>query len=313
MVSKRPTVPRTDRQAAALATMQARFPDVARWFKRVYGLVLSEQVAVLAAFLESLDEPQRAALARMGLGAAGVTRCFRAGGLERPLKAGLDARLDFRYSVHPPEFVTVLAGGPDGHHVGLMYEDSEHPAWLVVENFARDDGTSSAIAGRGWSVVDGLVPLVNRHARDGLDTSALRSAIEAFADVNQDIVTREHATLRKTFVRLQTLDGCGPVLPPRVKALPTWPSKQARRAALTSSDPIVMTWVETARRELEAKNPGLALMLGRDVWFLRCELRQPAAFDLLVRAYQTIGRQPFADILLLHAAHRDLQSVDAYA
>lgn len=294
--------------------MRDRHAAVAAHFATLYGFVLSEQVALLAALFTSLDADEKRAASALELAPAGVTTWFTHG-LDRPLKPGLDARLDYRYWCTPPEAVTILTGGADGLHFGLFHDALDKPAWLVTQCYARDDAMTISATGRQTTILDHLHILARRAIGDGIDCAPLLPAIEELAAASEDIVDREHRPkkLRGPILRYDTVRGVGPVLPPKSSPSPSWPNKATRTKAYDANDTArIEQWISDARAALVATDPGLAILVGSDLFFLRTRY-QNEAVELLTRGYEAIGRAPLADIVRLHHAHRDLASVHVYA
>jgi hypothetical protein len=84
------------------------------------------------------DAEKQAVWGRLGNGLAGVGAWYEEDALQRVLKPGLDARLDWRFRCDPPEFVTVFTGNSDGSHWGLWYDEPRELPTIVVHNWARD-------------------------------------------------------------------------------------------------------------------------------------------------------------------------------
>jgi len=294
--------------------MRQYHPAVAARFFELYGFVLSEQVALLAALFTSLDEDEQRAARALELAPAGITSWFTHG-IDRPVRPGLDARLHYRYWCDPPEVVTLMTGGADGLHLGLFHDTLDKPGWLVVQCYARADGVTSSVTGWQTTILDHLHILVRRGLRDGLEVEPLQLAIEELSEASADIVDREHRPKRRRapIPRYDTVRGTGPVLPPKTTPSPSWPAKTARMNAYREDDTtLIQRWIDEARAELERGDPGLAMLVGTDLFFLRTRY-QTEAVELLTRGYEALGRAPLAALVRLHHAHRDLASVDVFA
>lgn len=291
--------------------MRERHPRVAAHFAETHGLVLSQQVMLLAAFFAGLDDSERAAVGRLGIAPWGVTEWFGDDGLTRRVRPGLDARLHARYACDPPELVTVMSGHADGLHYGFFHDEPAKPPWLLVHNFARDTGETAGVNGVGRTVIDFLHFHVQQARKDGLEVEVLLPALEELCDASAAVVAAEQPRRPKTISRLRALCGVGPALPASIKPSSSWPALEVRRRAYAASDPIVERWIAEAREAVAAGAPALALMIGHDLFFLRSAF-QDEAVELLEQGYGAIGREPLARIARLHSAHRTLASVDVY-
>lgn len=310
MPKPKPTPPPiAARRAPSLAKMQERFGAVEARLKHTHGLVLSQQVMVLAAFCDSLDPDERRALANLGLGLWGIGDWFRDGGLERSLKPGLDARVHARFRCDAPEFVTVMSGGADGLHFGHWYDLPAKLPRLIALSYARDTALAEVCVGR--SFLSEIQRRARRAASDGVDAAALLPALADFEELDAHVAKTEWGRTTKQPPRLQTLRGLGPYLTDALPLDPTWPSLAARRAAYTGDPDQVHAWIVRAQDELGGGHPGLALLVGNDLHFLDRDRGQ--ARDLLVAGYRALGRDALAEIVIAHDRHRDLASVDAYA
>ena len=69
-------------------------------------------------------------------------------------------------------------------------------------------------------------------------------------------------------------------------------------------------WIAEATAELAAGQPAFALTLGRELHWLDADPFRREAVDLLTGAYRALGRDALAGVAEVHAAHRDLPSVD---
>lgn len=311
--------PASARRAEALAEMEERHPAVAARFHATHGLVLSHQVMLLAAFWRGLSEEERRALGGLeGLGLApmGITKWYADGGLERPLLPGLDARLDARYRFDIPELVTVMSGATDGLHFGFVHDEPDAYPWLLAQSHARDSAETSAAEGRGRTVLD----FIHRAARQAMKDTGRQSlalvvsAVEELADASAAVVAAEHPKrIKPGSARLPTCDGLGPMLPDRALGELPWPTKDVRRAACRARSKELDGWFARAEAELREGKPHFALLLGRDLYFCADDAEGTArALALMVPAYRSLGRDALAEIVLVHARHRDLRSVEVF-
>jgi hypothetical protein len=307
------------RRAEALAKMEERQPAVAARFRETHGLLLSHQVLLLAAFWEGLTADERREVGGLeGLGYApmGITKWYADGALDRPLLPGLDARLDARYRFDIPEFVTVMGGATDGLHFGFVHDEPEAYPWLLAQSYARDSAETSGVEGVRRTVLD----FIHRAARQATKDTGRKSlalviaAVEELGEASAAVVAAEHPKrIKPGSARLPTCDGLGPMLPDRSPSDSPWPTKEARRTACRSRSTELDGWIARAEAELREGKPHFALLLGRDLYFCRDDEEATArAVSLMAPAYRSLGRGALADIVEVHARHRELRSVDVF-
>jgi hypothetical protein len=295
--------------------------------RQVYGLRLPRHVAVFWALWTSVDEDERHALERLGRGPAGVMDYFRDDGLRLAGRDGLDERLHFRYMLDPAEFVTVLAGGGDGLHHGLWYDDPAELPSFIVHNYALDSAESwtsqspTLLAELRQDIHDELTGL-----REDIDmgvsdeeeveefeaevATPLTAAQHWFADADLQSVQADGQPRWATTARHDGWISVSPALPggsgdPR---LTQW---DARCADFGKDGPAARQWIALAEEELAAGQPALALAVGSELhWLGRGhEPYLGAARDLRAGAYRALGRDALAGIVDVHAAHPQLSSV----
>lgn len=313
------------RRGASLAKMRGRFPAVAERFQRVYGLRLPEHMAVFAAFWDSLNDWERRGMEYLGRSATYVTSYFEDGGLDLTGHKGLDERLEGRFRLDPPEFVSIMHGDSDGLHYGLWYDDPRDPPTRIAHNYARDDATTGS-----HGKLTGLAELVYEieeliydppdddeaeAARVEMLLLPARKALAAFAGADQEAVAKDGIDQLR-YPRQVDIDACGIglVLPPDSGDARDHHTQRAHRsdvyrAAHKASSPELAQWIAEARQELDRGLPALALVIGRELHFYDIDEYRADGLDLLVRAYRAMGRDALADIATVHHAHRDLPSV----
>ena len=316
-----------DRRQASLSAAWQRFPGVAERVRQVYGLRLPRHVAVFWALWASADEDEKHALERLGRGPAGVMDYFRDDGLRLAGRDGLDERLHFRYMLDPAEFVTVLAGGGDGLHHGLWYDDPAELPSFIAHNYALDSGETwtsqspTLLAELREDIHDELTGL-----REDIDmgvsdeeemeefqaevATPLIAALDWFADADRQAVQADGQPRWATAARHDGWISVSPALPegsgdPR---LAEW---DARYADLRKTGPTAGQWIALAEEELAAGQPALALTVGSELHWLGggYEPYRRAARDLRAGAYRALGRDALAEIVDVHAAHPGLKSV----
>ncbi|MCY1054580.1 ADP-ribosylation family protein [Nannocystis sp. SCPEA4] len=314
LVPREPPELRAAREAAVRDAV-ARFPAVAERMRSVYGMPLPRHLAYAVGFWHGLTPAERdEAWAYLGCGLFGVTEWFEPDGLSRA--PAVDERLHGRFRRDPPEFVTVFSGNSDGSHWGLWYDDPHELPRVIAHNWARDDAET------GPCRPTLLASLRGRLAEcAGQPDWTHAPRILAWLDRVHELELAAHSDER-----------IGPPLPhthhclggmdPRIDgaSIPAEfadPAAQRTRAAAYREDiPLVRTWLAEAERELAAGRPLRALLFGRELhWFdtdtVGAQLGEQFV-DLTSRAYRCAGREPLADILLIHHRHRDMPCVDAY-
>jgi hypothetical protein len=300
------------RRQRSLDRMTARFDAVAALFTRTHGLRLPRHLAVWAAFWDSLDAAERDAMDFIGRSPGNIATWFEDGGLHRRVKDGLDVRLNDRFRYDPPELVTVAYGDSDGLHYGLWYDDPAELPSFVAANYARD----SAECWRGeTSVIRTLRAELEERAHDepgGPNPRQLmvQRALSWFTDADDAAIAEDGELPWAAAQRPAMWGGIGPALAPehgnpgilgdREQAYRSRSTAQIRRLA------------EVARRELANGKPACALVVGQELHHLDEARFRKTALELLVGAYDALGRGALAQIARLHHRHRDLRHVDVY-
>jgi hypothetical protein len=293
----------------ALITMTQRFPLVEERFQRVWGLRLPRHVAVFAALAASDGD----ALDEIGLSPWGVTDLFRDGGLDLHGLDGLDERLHARFRCDPAEFVTVMSGDSDGLHFGLWFDDPAELPAAIVHNYARDSAETWASAAP--TLLGVIRERVGHFLSDYGDepeeadrVAPLIEALDWFAAADEAALRGDGPSPLALQPRSHLAVSLMPLVPPG-SGDPQLAASGARIEAF-GKDPVSSAeWIAEARRELADGRPALALAVGSELhWADRDEYRQDG-LDLLVGAYRELGREALAEIATIHAAHRDLRSV----
>jgi hypothetical protein len=296
------------RRTAALATALERFPAVAERVSRVYGLRLPRHLAVFSAFWAGAAGAERTALSDLMLGPSGVTDHFAGNGLDLVARDGLDERLHARYRRDPAEFVTVLAGNSDGEHFGLWYDDpAELPAFIAV-NYARD--SAETWVEKSPTLLGVLRARIESDIADYGDdagSAVLLPLLAWFAEADD-------AALRADGWKPPRSRAYGaiapfPALPPGTGD-PRLARSRDRLTALRSDPASAARWLAGAERDLAAGRPALALAIGAELHWLDTDDYRDRGLALLTGAYRALGRHALAEIATVHAAHRDLTSVD---
>lgn len=287
------------RREDALALMNARFDAVAARMREVYGLRLPRYLATFAAFWRSLDEIEREGMDYLGRSPGGIMVWFEDGGLERATRDGLDARLESRFRRDPPEMVTVAWGDSDGLHYGLWYDDPADLPTYIVHNYARDSAET-------WHD-DEPTPLavIAAHARDiaassdrdellPLTAHAALAALSAFESADREALAADPPAERWLRAdRIPTLGTFGPALPPGAGSIRVG-APEDRLKAWRGQPARVRKWSESAKRDCAEGRPAAALTFGLDLHWLDTDEHRASALELMVMAYEKLGRRAHA-------------------
>jgi hypothetical protein len=237
--------------------------------------------------------------------------------------------LHWRYSMDPPEFFTVLAGGTDGLHWGYYLDDPAAGEGCVASYYANDAFELSA---DGDNLFEAVRLHVEQHYRDCEDyrledpayaedyddtmqaLDVIRVAIQQYATADRSETGAEYEELypprvaRSARVVAATREGMGIVVPPELyRPLPV---KDQKLWSLLRKEEGPAEVVEAARRALREGFPGTALKLGKDLWSFGDKRRAEYAYELLDAAYAALGREALRRVLQVHRANRELPSVD---
>ncbi|HET6856696.1 MAG TPA: ADP-ribosylation family protein [Streptomyces sp.] len=301
-------------------------------FLRDWGLELPESIFRFWAFHTSLGPGEQRALMDMVVGPDGVMDLFADPGLLP--RDGIDVRVHGRFYRDPPEFLTFMHGGSDGHHYGLWFDDGR--TCSGVASYYNNDG--GGVDRRFQTPLEALRDLLERHWADlddddpdDEDVAAhrarmglLRQALTAFetADRTEVGLAYSHAY---DFVarpvdhdRITTLDGAGALVTGEtVLERPAHNGADESRFAthmygLLDDEAARAAGVAEARRRCAAGDPAEALVLGRDLhWGSGGDAdRERLANELLTAAYRALDRPALAAIADAHHRHRGLPRVD---
>jgi len=286
--------------SAAVAEQEATNRDTVQ---AVFGLRLPDHVFAFHAFWQGLDGDEQA-LMRWPIGLSpGKLFDFFDGAFET--SGDTDPRLHGRFSGTPPEMLHAMRGDGDGLHWGLWYDADDAEPLLASFHGRRDGGTiqgtrqsllslvfARARAAQKWVADDTSLTaeqVARLHVRLGR-LAAVALALEPGAD--------QAAPLED---RTPTCDGMGAALRGPVAERP--PLHVLRRT-LRDDLPEISQWVDDARAALARDEPGLALLLGRDLhwhWSTDRPHYQQWAHELLVAAHRQLGNPALAAIADVHA------------
>jgi hypothetical protein len=289
---------------------------------------LPRHLAVFAAFWDSLDETETKGMDYVGRSSSGIMRYFEDGGLDLVCRDGLDERLESRYRLDPPEFVTVMHGDGGGLHYGLWYDDPAHLPHEVVKNWARDDPTTldtetTTPLGVLREEMDDFREELgfDNEEDDDLDENDLDEneraglaagrAVEAFALADEQAWEADGgwSGIAAQGVEKQWVEtlGCPGLVLPRVAGDPVagTTSEERRQAYTARSADWMIDWAE---RELAAGRPAFAAVVGHELRFEDFDEYRDRGWNLLIAAYRALGRHALADIAAVHYASLDLVS-----
>jgi hypothetical protein len=315
-----PSAADNKRRAAALKVSLGRFKRVAEHYRKVWGLRLPKHVAVWHAFRESLTPLERSGMDVVGVSPGGITYLFNRDNPDVKTRDHLDPRLDSRFRCDPPEFVTIAYGNSDGEHFGLWHEEPDELPQFIAFNWARDSAETDASEQR--SMIEIALHRLKEMQQEGpeyqykeLAVWAARCALEAFAEADRKAL-EEDGLFRKLKKpqRPWITGGMGPLLPASKGDTrgSSYDEQKKRYEAIRAESKQVDKWIEEARNELAAGKPAFALVLGRELhWHCR-DAYQAVCTELLVGAYQALGRQALAEIVKVHHANRDLPHVSVF-
>jgi hypothetical protein len=237
--------------------------------------------------------------------------------------------LHWRYSLDPPEFFTVLAGGGDGLHSGYYFDDQASSTACVASYYAHDvfemalDGDDLFECVRLWleesqsdSELDHGYGLIDdrEHEETLARVATLRHCLLSFGteerrEVGAAYVDRYSGqALHRGEVVAETVDNMGIVVPPETYRPLSLADRDLLPYLTSTENPIDM--VEEARHALREGFPGTALKLGKDLWAVGGEQPTQYAYELLDAAYAALGREVLRKVLRVHRENRDLPSVD---
>lgn len=305
------------RRRTALAIMNDRFDAVSARMRAVYGLRLPRYMATFAAFWRSLDAIEKVGMESLGRSPGGIMVWFEDGGLDRKTRGGLDPRLECRFRADPPELVTVMWGDSDGLHYGLWYDDPADLPTHVAHNYARDSAETwkdnahtplGVLLQRANERIDG--PYNDEPAH--LPHYAVREALRWFSEPDGEALKKDPPPKRWLDApRIPSIGTFGPALPKDAGTIRVGDA-HARVEAWKGQPARVRKWIASAKRDCAEGKPAAALTFGLDLHWLDKDEYRSDALELLLMAYEKLGRKAHADTIKVHYAHRDLPSVGVF-
>ena len=304
----------SQRRQRALEWTSERFPAIAQRMREVYGLRLPRYMATFAAFWRSLDELERKGMEHLGRRPGGIMVWFEERGLLRKTRDDLDPRLDCRFYADPPELVTFMWGDSDGLHYGLWYDDPADPPTCIAHNYARDSAETwrdQKPTPLGVLLDEAQERIRNQYGDEpaSLSVHAVHAALEWFAETDAKALAADPPAKRWLQApRIATLGTFGPALPPDAGSIRVGDPHQ-RLEAWRKMPARVRKWIDSAKRDCAAGKPAAALTFGLDIHWLGADEYRKEGEELLLMAYEKLGRRTHAETLKVHYKHRDLGSV----
>lgn len=238
--------------------------------------------------------------------------------------------LHWRYSLDPPEFFTVLAGG-DGWHWGYYLDDPTTGSGCVASYYAQDafelevDGfdlfasvrlwLESSQSECDWYHSEGLID-DQEHEQTLAKIAAFRTCLISFGTKKRRQVGAAYFdryaysgwASRQRDVVAKTHDNMGIVVPPESYRALDRDNEDLWHYLCVTDDPADV--VKEARQALRDGFPGTALYLGKELWAVGGERHSEYAYELLDAAYTALGREVLRKVLRVHRENRELPSVD---
>jgi Uncharacterised conserved protein (DUF2228) len=230
------------------------------------------------------------------------------------------ALLHWRYFLDPPEFFTVFAGDTDGSHWGYYLDDPGADGGDTVAHYwARDafelTADSPGLFGSARMYLEDLHDAAEDPSRVA-ELARLRERLTAYATGDRPQIGLEYTDryARKRYRTrtpiASTPEGMGIVVSPEAYRPLSLTGKALWRRLRKERNPIDL--VEEARQALRDGFPGAALELGKCLWAFVEEPRMSYAYELLDAAYQALERPALREVLRVHRANRELESVDIF-
>jgi hypothetical protein len=329
-------------RTAAWSSVDSVRDTVRGRFTADWGIDLPESIFRFWAFVLSLGPDERQAMEYMELGPLGITDLLK-DPTARP-RDGLDIRVHGRFCRDPPEFQTFMSGGTDGLHYGLWFDDGRSCAG-VARYYINDGGGVGTPAGtplealreeleETWRAHFEDDDVVEDDADEDLDVARLEDCLRRLRETLMTFETgdrpEEGEEYSEAYVldpvaerwdpgRVMTLDGGGALVSATTTVARSpqrnWDDQDwctAWQEELTGVPEALEAHVADAVRRLAAGDPDHALVLGRDLHWISAgdAVRERYAHDLLVLAYQALGRHSLAGIVTAHHRHRSLRHGD---
>lgn len=262
----------------------------------LYALEFPDELFEVWEWHQGLDDEDRSTFAaRLGLRLCGPFDVLAGKFDGRDLR--YPALLHWRYQYDPPELVTVMGGDTDGLHWGYWFDDPGRLPPVVAHFYARD----AVELVEDPSLFVAIASHIERTREGALEN-------RMYDEEHAEDYDRDVAAFDRLRERL-------PQLPPPPQRFPTAETPEgmgivvAREQLGSWTLPAIVTpqaVLATVESEIAAGRPGTALLVGRSLW----DGHHALAFDVLVRAYEALGREPLRLIAEAHRRHPALPSLD---
>lgn len=311
---------RARRQDAAQAHVDAHR---SAWRARVaagLGLTLPDHAFAHHAFWLGLSDDERAVL-RNACGLAPGLLTDWLGPRAPQALPGRDLRQHGRFTRTPPGLLHALWGDSDGEHWGIWFDADAPTGSPLTGGFHGRGGTEIALGvGTLLQVVLERIAWTEPELRQ--DTHLEPAERDRRLAHLERIVTWLRVLQPGALGhrpeppgRIRTVDGAGVPAAQVPGGLPAGiPDSWRRREALLSGDAPTTAWIELAEDALHNGNPGVALVIGRDLhwfWDATRPARQEQAARLLAAAHDALGNPALAAIARAHARARFADSISA--
>jgi hypothetical protein len=263
------------RRASAFEEAMARFPAVAAHVRTIYGLELPGHVALAWAFFKSLSEEEWVAfedgvelVERSRL--EGIFPFFEEGGLQLPMKAGVDPRVHLRKRITPVELLPLFEDS-GGNPYGLFYDD---PSYLPsgVASVAR----YGEVQWDGETIFDVIREAIDTRTDFGAEERTacqcrwIHDILADFAEHETRIRAEDRARMRWSFDERRAmadgLFGVGIATDLGDGGKLAYMEEVGNAHDFLRDTDALRGWIREAREALASGDPRYALALGRDLY-----------------------------------------------
>ncbi len=265
--------------------------------RELYGIEFPDELFAFWDWHQALTGDAAAGFKALGLSLHGAPDVLAGKFDDRELR--YPALLHWRYQYDPPELFTVMTGNTDGLHWGYWFDDPGRLPPVVASFYARD---AFELTQHG-SLFHALATHLAHHRRGNRENRKYDMAHAAEYDeelVAFDALRAALPRLVPAPVRTSTImtdEGMGIVVPRDQVADWSVPTD----GELAHAE--ILAFVEA---EILAGRPGTALLVGKRLW----DGNRLFAFDVLIRAYEALGREPLRAVATVHREHPSLPSLD---
>ncbi|WP_156040912.1 hypothetical protein [Chondromyces apiculatus] len=145
-----------------------------------------------------------------------------------------------------------------------------------------------------------------------LSVRAAEAALSWFEQADKQALAKDPPSPRwLKATRIPTIGIMGPGLPEGAGSIRVTDTAQ-RQEAWRNQPGRVQKWIASAKRDFAAGQPAAAFTFGLDLHWIDDDALRDEGLELLVMAYEKLGRHAHAETLKVHCAHRDLGSVGVF-